>query len=40
MQLECGPGADGRLRVAVADTGPGIGPEAMDQLFVPFERQP
>jgi PAS domain S-box-containing protein len=38
VQLECGPGADGRLRVAVADTGPGITPEALDQLFVPFER--
>jgi PAS domain S-box-containing protein len=38
VQLECGPGEDGRLRVAVADTGPGIAPGAIDQLFVPFER--
>jgi PAS domain S-box-containing protein len=38
VQLECGPGVDGRLRVAVADTGPGIPPEVIDQLFVPFER--
>src|SRR4029450_11360713 len=38
VQLECGPGAEGRLRVTVADTGPGIVPEAIDQLFVPFER--
>jgi nitrogen-specific signal transduction histidine kinase/ActR/RegA family two-component response regulator len=38
VRLECGPGADGRLRVAVADTGPGIAPEAIDELFVPFER--
>jgi CheY-like chemotaxis protein len=38
VQLECGPGAEGRLRVAVVDTGPGIPPESMDQLFVPFER--
>jgi PAS domain S-box-containing protein len=38
VQLECGPGAEGRLRVAVADTGPGIAPESVDQLFVPFER--
>jgi CheY-like chemotaxis protein len=26
------------MRVAVRDTGPGIPPEAMSQLFVPFER--
>jgi PAS domain S-box-containing protein len=38
VQLDCGPGAEGRLRVAVADTGPGIAPESIDQLFVPFER--
>jgi PAS domain S-box-containing protein len=38
VQLECGPGAEGRLRVAVADTGPGIARESIDQLFVPFER--
>jgi CheY-like chemotaxis protein len=38
VQLECGTGAEGRLRVAVADTGPGIPPESIHQLFVPFER--
>ncbi len=27
---------DGRLEIAVADTGPGIAPEAMDRLFDPF----
>jgi CheY-like chemotaxis protein len=32
------PGPEGRLRVQVVDTGPGIAPEAMGQLFVPFER--
>jgi CheY-like chemotaxis protein len=30
--------ADGRLRITVADTGPGIPPDALDRLFVPFER--
>lgn len=27
---------DGNIRCAVSDTGPGIAPEMMDQLFVPF----
>jgi len=38
VELECGPAADGRLRIQVLDTGPGIAAEAMGQLFVPFER--
>jgi CheY-like chemotaxis protein len=38
VALECGPGDDGRLRIQVLDTGPGIAAEAMGQLFVPFER--
>jgi signal transduction histidine kinase/CheY-like chemotaxis protein len=38
VQLECGPTGDDRMRIQVADTGPGIAPEAIDQLFVPFER--
>jgi PAS domain S-box-containing protein len=39
VELACAPaeGTD-RLRVEVRDTGRGIAPEAMDQLFVPFER--
>ena len=39
VELACAP-AEGteRLRVEVRDTGRGIAPEAMDQLFVPFER--
>ena len=39
VELACGPVAgQERLRVEVRDTGRGIAPEAMDQLFVPFER--
>jgi CheY-like chemotaxis protein len=38
VELECGPADGDRLRVAVRDSGPGISPEAMGQLFVPFER--
>ena len=38
VELECGPADGDRMRVAVQDTGPGIPPEAMGQLFVPFER--
>ena len=38
VELECGPAGDDRMRIQVADTGPGIAPEAMGQLFVPFER--
>ncbi len=32
-----GPGPT-RLRISVADTGPGIRPEQMDRLFAPFDR--
>jgi CheY-like chemotaxis protein/anti-sigma regulatory factor (Ser/Thr protein kinase) len=38
VQLGCEPAGEGRLRVEVVDSGPGIAPEAMGQLFVPFER--
>jgi len=38
VELECGPADGDRMRVAVRDTGPGIQPDAMGQLFVPFER--
>jgi CheY-like chemotaxis protein len=38
VELECGPAGDDAMRIQVVDTGPGIAQEAMDQLFVPFER--
>ena len=39
VELDCGPvEGTGQLRVQVRDSGRGIAPEAMDQLFVPFER--
>jgi PAS domain S-box-containing protein len=38
VQLECAQEVEGRLRIEVIDNGPGISPEALDQLFVPFER--
>jgi PAS domain S-box-containing protein len=36
--LRCGPGAEGRARVEVADTGRGIARDDLPRLFVPFER--
>jgi signal transduction histidine kinase/ActR/RegA family two-component response regulator len=38
VRLECGPVAGERVRVQVIDTGPGIPPQDVDRLFVPFER--
>ncbi|HEV3462747.1 MAG TPA: ATP-binding protein, partial [Actinomycetota bacterium] len=38
VELECGPAGTDAMRIQVVDTGPGIAREAMDQLFVPFER--
>jgi PAS domain S-box-containing protein len=38
VELACGPAGAERLQVRVTDSGPGIAPEALDQLFVPFER--
>ncbi len=38
VSVSCEPTSTGRLRVAVADTGPGISPERMQRLFLPFER--
>jgi PAS domain S-box-containing protein len=38
VQLTCERVPGERLQIKVTDTGPGIPPEAMERLFVPFER--
>jgi PAS domain S-box-containing protein len=38
VRLDCDPVPGRRVRIQVADTGPGIAPEAVERLFVPFER--
>lgn len=38
VRLSCDRTSDGMLRIAVADTGPGIDPARQAQLFEPFER--
>jgi signal transduction histidine kinase/CheY-like chemotaxis protein len=38
VELDCGPGAPGRLRLSVRDTGHGLRPEQIDKLFQPFNR--
>jgi signal transduction histidine kinase/ActR/RegA family two-component response regulator len=38
VQLGCEQVPEGRLRIKVTDTGLGIPPEAVERLFVPFER--
>jgi PAS domain S-box-containing protein len=38
VRLACERAPDGRLRIEVIDSGPGIPPESQDRLFVPFER--
>ncbi len=36
--VRCGDGEEGRVRVHVRDTGPGIGPDRLAGLFEPFDR--
>ena len=38
ITVSCRPVDDGRVRVAVTDTGDGIPPEMIDRVFVPFDR--
>ena len=38
VAVSCEPVSPDQLRVHVSDTGPGIRPENLEQLFVPFER--
>ncbi len=38
VSLGCEPAAEGRVRITVSDTGPGIPAEKMDRLFTPFDR--
>ncbi|HEV8473297.1 MAG TPA: ATP-binding protein [Methylomirabilota bacterium] len=38
VTLTCAPASPGRLRLSVADTGPGIAAELQSRLFSPFDR--
>ena len=38
VTLECGRGAPGMVRVSVQDTGAGLSPQQLDNLFQPFNR--
>jgi len=38
IRIDCRPHGDKLLRLSVTDTGPGIAPEHLAKLFMPFER--
>ena len=38
VSLSCQPAREGRVRLNIKDEGPGITPEGLERLFVPFER--
>ncbi len=38
ITVACAALADGRLRIGVTDTGPGLGPAELARLFTPFDR--
>jgi CheY-like chemotaxis protein len=38
IAIACAPAAEGRIAVTVRDTGPGIPPDKMERLFLPFDR--
>ena len=38
IAIACAPAAEGRIAVTVRDIGPGIPPDKMERLFLPFDR--
>jgi CheY-like chemotaxis protein len=38
VSIECAPGAPATMRISVRDTGAGLSPEQLEQLFQPFNR--
>jgi len=38
VEVECGPSAPDRIRITVKDTGAGLSPKKLSQLFQPFNR--
>ena len=36
IHVETGPGAPGRVRLAISDSGPGVPPEIAERIFEPF----